>query len=120
MRTNDVMKIARFDTRTILIALVVLNAIGIGFSEVQRRALVQETLRAQARFEERADRVEGQRAEALDRLVKEVAELTARVNHAEILTLTVPDASNKITDMRLRVIEMQKSLQEAKEYRPTQ
>ncbi|WP_454628662.1 hypothetical protein [Bradyrhizobium cenepequi] len=113
------MKKLAFDTRTILIALAVLNVIGIGLSEVQRRALVEDTLRAQARYEERANRPAQQQAEALDRMVKQLTELTARVNHAEILTLAVPDASSKINDMWPRVIEMQRSLQEVKS-RPTQ
>jgi hypothetical protein len=107
-------------TRTILIALVVVNAIAIGASEVQRRALVETTIRAQANFEERAGRVGQQQVETLDRLVKQLAVLTDRVNHTEILTLTVPAASDKINEIAERVREMQKTQQDLKQPRSTQ
>jgi hypothetical protein len=110
----------QLDTRTILIALVAVNAIAIGLSEIQRRTLVAETLRAQAHFEERANRVAQQQAEALDRMVKQLSELNARVNHTEILTFSVPQASSNINDISARVMEMQKTLQEWKQSRPPQ
>jgi hypothetical protein len=110
----------QIDIRTILIALVAVNAIAIGLAEIQRRALVEETLRSQARFEERANRVAQQQAEALDRMVKQLSELTARVNHTETLTLSVPDASSNINDISSRVMEMQRTLQEWKQSRPPQ
>ena len=107
-------------TRTILIALVIVNAIAIGLAEVQRRALVDTTIRAQANFEERAGRVGQQQVEILDRLVKQLSVLTDRVNHTEILTLTVPAASDKINEIVERVREMQKTQQDLKQPRPTQ
>jgi hypothetical protein len=107
-------------TRTILIALVAVNAIAIGLSEVQRRALVETTLRAQASFEERASRVGQQQAEALDRMTKQLSVLTDRVNHTEILTLTVPSASENIKEISERVREMQRTLQGLKQPPPPQ
>lgn len=107
-------------TRTILMALVVINAIAIGFAEVQRRALVEATLRAQANFEERAGRVGQQQAEALDRMTKQLSVLTDRVNHTEILTLTVPAASENIKEISETVRDMQRALQDLKQTRPPQ
>jgi hypothetical protein len=107
-------------TRTILIALVVVNAAAVGFAEIQRRTLVGETLRAQAVFEERAGRVGRQQAEALDRMVKQLEVLTNRVNHTEILTLTVPSASENTKEISERVREMQRTLQGLKQPPPPQ
>jgi hypothetical protein len=110
----------QLNTQTILIALVVVNAIAIGLAEVQRRTLVETTLRIQAIFEERAGRLGQQQTEALDRMVKQLSVLTDRVNHTEVLTLTVPADSNKINVISERVSDMQSALQDLKQTRPSQ
>jgi hypothetical protein len=100
----------RLDTKTILIALVIINVIAIGLSEIQRRTLIESAIRAQAAFQAPANRAAGQQAAELERMVKQLSELTARVNHTEILTLSAPDAYIKIQDISARVMEIQKRL----------
>jgi Tfp pilus assembly protein PilV len=100
----------RLDSKTVLIALVIINVIAIGLSEIQRRSLVMYAIDAQASFQSRASRAAEQQAVELDRMVKQLSVLTDRVNHTEILTLSTPDANNKIQDIRERVIEIQKKL----------
>jgi hypothetical protein len=100
----------RLDTKTVLIALVILNVIAIGLSEIQRRTLVENAIRAQAGFQTQANRTAEQQAVEAKRMVEQLSVLTDRVNHTEILTLSVPDSNNKIQDIWARVIEIQKRL----------
>ena len=100
----------RLDTKAVLIALVIVNVIAIGLSEIQRRVLVEGAVGAQAVFQTQSNRLAEQQTVELERLVKQLSVLTDRVNHTEILTLTVPDANNKIQDISARVIEIQKRL----------
>ena len=100
----------RLNTKTILIALVIINVIAIGLSEIQRRTLIESAIRAQDAFQAPANRAVDQQAAELERMVKQISELTARVNHTEILTLSTPDAYIKIQDISARVIEIQKRL----------
>ena len=100
----------RLDTKTILMALVIINLIAIGLSEIQRRTLIESAIRAQDAFQAPANRGAEQQAAELERMVKQISELTARVNHTEILTLSTPDAYIKIQDISARVMEIQKRL----------
>jgi hypothetical protein len=96
------------NTKTILVALVIINAIAIGLSEIQRRTLVEDSIRAQQVFQAEANRVAEQQAVELKKMGKALLVLTDRVNHTEVLTLTVPDASNKIQDIFERVMDIQR------------
>ena len=102
----------RLDTKKVLVALVIANVIAIGLSEIQRRTLVEDAIRAQKVFQTQSNRLAEQQAVELERIGKYLLVLTDRVNHTEILTLTVPDTSNKIQDISARVIEIQKKLAE--------
>jgi hypothetical protein len=110
----------RLETRTILIALVIVNAVAIGLAEIQRRTLVQDALSAQATFEERANRNSEQQALALDRIAKQLPVLTDRVNHTEILTLSVPESHKKVEDILERVRDIQRTLEDWKQSRSSQ
>jgi small-conductance mechanosensitive channel len=89
----------------VLFGLLVFNVIGIVLSEIQRRALVDESLRAQAKFQDSANQL-AQRQNAW------IEELAARTNKVEILTQTVPDSSAKINDIYMRLTDVQKAVED--------
>ncbi|MBR0872947.1 hypothetical protein JQ633_21490 [Bradyrhizobium tropiciagri] len=104
----------RLDTRTILIALVIFNVIAIGMSEVQRRALVENSLSSQTEFARQAAEWSKQQADVLVRTSAQLDELTARVNKIEIQTLASGEADRRTQEIYDRVLDMQKTLAEWK------
>jgi BMFP domain-containing protein YqiC len=134
----------RLDTRMILIALVIFNVIAIGMSEVQRRALVENSLSSQTEFARQAadwskqqadlltktpahlhelaariNNVEVQQADLLARTTARLEELTARINKIEIQTAESRDADRKTQEIYDRVLDMQKTIAGWKHPGPT-
>jgi hypothetical protein len=110
----------RLDTRTILIALVILNVVAIGMSEIQRHALIERALSAQTDFRYEASEWSKQQADLLKRTAAELTEIAARLNKVEIQTLSSADGDKKIQDIYVRVLDMQKSLLASKQSQPAQ
>ncbi|MCA6122975.1 hypothetical protein J6500_13865 [Bradyrhizobium sp. WSM 1704] len=125
----------RLDTRTILIALVIFNIIAVGMSEVQRRALSENSLSSQAEFARQAaewskqqtdllattpahlrelaarmNNIEIQQADLLAKTTARLEELNTRINKIESQTLAPKDTDKKTQEIYDRVLEMQKTL----------
>jgi predicted lipoprotein with Yx(FWY)xxD motif len=83
----------RLDTKKVLVALVIVNTIAIGLSEIQRRALVEGTIRAQNAFQTRANRLAEQQAAELERMGKH-------------LTDRVTDTNNKVEEIYARMTKV--------------
>ena len=108
----------RLDTRTILIALVIFNIIAIGMSEIQRRALVENSLSSQTEFARQAAEWSKQQADVLARTSAQLEEITARVNRIEIQTLGSGDADRRTQEVYDRVLDLQKTLAGWKQAQP--
>lgn len=108
----------RLDTRTILIALVIFNIVAVGMSEIQRRALVENSLASQAEFVRQAAEWSKQQAEILTKTSAQLEELTARVNKIESQTLSSGDADKRTQEIYDRVLDMRKTLVEWKQSQP--
>jgi uncharacterized protein YoxC len=96
----------RFDTRTILIALVILNVVAIGMSEVQRRALIEQSQSAETEFRKeasdwtkQANAWSKQQFEVLSRTSALFADVDARVNRIEIATSASPNFGKQLAEI---------------------
>ncbi|WP_426442136.1 hypothetical protein [Bradyrhizobium genosp. P] len=108
----------RLDTRIILIALVILNAVAIGMSEIQRRALIERSQASQIDFRTEAGQWSEQQEDLLKRTSAQLAEITARLNRVEIQTLSSADANKRIREIYDGVQDMQTTLQALKQPQP--
>lgn|GEM_PF-5688767 len=98
-RDNDM----RLDTRTILIALVIINVMAIGLSEIQRRALVEHTFASQAEFHADAGEWSRQQAEMLKRTSEQLAKIVDRANGVVGPSDDAARISAQLADMAARI-----------------
>ncbi|MEK9281180.1 hypothetical protein MTR72_16420 [Bradyrhizobium sp. ISRA442] len=92
--------------RTILIALLIFNVIGIGLSEVQRMRLGQQSTDAVVQLQAIERQRLAEQAADLDRTYRLIAGINERVNNVEIALQSGPLAS-QIKDIHERLMAIQ-------------
>ena len=93
----------RLDTRTILIALVIINVVAIGLSEIQRRALVEHSFASQAEFHADAGEWSRQQAEALKKTSEQLGKIVDRANGIVGPSDDAAKISAQLADMSARI-----------------
>jgi uncharacterized protein HemX len=96
-------------TTIVLVAILVLNVLGIGLSEVQRRQLGQQSFLATLELRDVEKQRLEQQAQELDRLYKLIANIDQRISKVQValesgpLALQVKDIQERMNAVQIKM-----------------